>query len=71
MNLEKHPLSHKGQGCPEMTNDSELTLFRIYNFRRSELTDVTGKVLPVFGVFLEPIVRLTELLIASPFSRAV
>lgn len=49
-----------------MTNDSELTLFRIYNFRRTELIDVTGKsCLPDFGVFLEPIVWLMVLLIAS------
>lgn len=49
-----------------MTNDFELTLFRIYNFLRTELTDVTGKSCLPLGVFLEPIVWQTVLLIVSP-----
>jgi hypothetical protein len=45
------PCSHKGHGCPQMTNDSELTLFSTPNFRRTGLTVVTGKSCLPLGYF--------------------
>lgn len=45
------PCPHKGRGCPQMTNGSELTSFSIYNFRGQDSQTALGNPACPRGIF--------------------
>lgn len=62
------PCPHKGRGCPQMTNGSELTSFSIYNFRGQNSPTTLGNPARPWGIF-SPIVCPLQVLLGPVLPR--